>query len=174
MSVAPGRWTPVEGSAMTAEGSWRIRPLAESDLPEVARIDAFHTGIEKPQYWTRMFRTLVTAGDDVVRIGVAAEADHGLAGYLVGEIRAFEFGSDACGWIVAVGVDERYLHTRVGSSLVREASARFREAGVTRVRTMVLRNDVPVLSFFRSNGFAGGAYVQLELELDEEDDQGTA
>jgi ribosomal protein S18 acetylase RimI-like enzyme len=117
-----------------------------------------------------VFRTLATPEDDVVRIGVAAEAPHGLAGYLIGEIRAFEFGSEACGWIVAVGVDQPYLHTRVGSSLVREASARFRAAGVSRVRTMVRRNDVPVLSFFRSNGFAGGAYVQLELELDEDDD----
>ena len=30
---------------------------------------------------------------------------------------------------------------------------------------MMRRNDVPVLSFFRSQGFAGGPYVQLELEL---------
>jgi hypothetical protein len=28
---------------------------------------------------------------------------------------------------------------------------------------MVRRNDVPVLTFFRTNGFAGGPYVQLEL-----------
>jgi ribosomal protein S18 acetylase RimI-like enzyme len=155
--------------AMAADGTWRIRPLQEHDLAEVARIDALHTGVQKPQYWTRVFRTLVRADDDVVRIGVVAEAAHGLAGYLIGEIRAFEFGSEACGWIFAVGVDQPYLHTRVGSSLVREAAARFRAAGVAKVRTMVRRNDVPVLSFFRSNGFAGGAYVQLELDLDEYD-----
>jgi hypothetical protein len=30
---------------------------------------------------------------------------------------------------------------------------------------MVRRNDVPVLSFFRANGFVGGEFVQLELDL---------
>jgi hypothetical protein len=30
---------------------------------------------------------------------------------------------------------------------------------------MVRRTDVPVLAFFRSSGFAGGAYVQLELDV---------
>ena len=28
---------------------------------------------------------------------------------------------------------------------------------------MVRRNNVPVLTFFRTNGFVGGPYVQLEL-----------
>lgn len=44
--------------------------------------------------------------------------------------------------------------------------ARFRDLGVSRVRTMVRRNDVPVLSFFRSSRFVGGPYVQLERDLD--------
>jgi hypothetical protein len=30
---------------------------------------------------------------------------------------------------------------------------------------MVRRADVPVLAFFRSSGFAGGPYVQLELDV---------
>ena len=42
---------------------------------------------------------------------------------------------------------------------------RFRALGVTQVRTMVRRNDVPVTAFFRSNGFVGGSFAQLELEL---------
>jgi hypothetical protein len=29
---------------------------------------------------------------------------------------------------------------------------------------MVRRTDVPVLAFFRAFGFAGGSYVQLELD----------
>ena len=32
---------------------------------------------------------------------------------------------------------------------------------------MVRGDNVPVLSFFRSNRFMGGPFVQLELELDE-------
>jgi ribosomal protein S18 acetylase RimI-like enzyme len=147
----------------------RIRPLARGDLPEVARIDAHHTGLEKPRYWRRIFNALLQPPDDVIRIGLAAEADTGLAGYLIGEIRAFEFGSEPCGWIFAVGIDPRHLRGSVGSMLIQEATTRFRAAGVSRVRTMVRRNDVPVLSFFRTNGFAGGPYVQLEIDLDDQE-----
>lgn len=147
----------------------RIRPLTRADMSEVARIDAHHTGLEKPKYWRRVFTDLLRAPDDVTRIGLAAEGEDGLAGYLIGDIRAFEFGSEPCGWIVAVGIDPRHLRGSVGSSLMQEARARFREAGVSRVRTMVRRNDVPVLAFFRTNGFAGGPYVQLEIDLDDEE-----
>jgi ribosomal protein S18 acetylase RimI-like enzyme len=148
----------------------RIRPLTRADLPEVARIDAHHTGLEKPRYWRRVFNDLLADGDDVTRIGLAAEAGDGLAGYLIGDVRAFEFGSEPCGWIIAVGIDPRHLRGSVGSTLMRDARARFREAGVSRVRTMVRRNDVRVLSFFRANGFAGGPYVQLEIDLDDEEE----
>ena len=55
----------------------------------------------------------------------------------------------------------------IASRLLAEACRRFAHGGVTRVRTMVRRNDVPVLSFFRSNGFVGGSFVQLELDLGE-------
>jgi hypothetical protein len=41
--------------------------------------------------------------------------------------------------------------------------------GVHKVRTMVARNDVPVLAFFRASGFVGGPFVQLELHLDVEE-----
>jgi ribosomal protein S18 acetylase RimI-like enzyme len=154
-------------AAGEAPASVRIRPLARADLQDVSRIDAHHTGLEKPRYWRRVFNDLLRPSDDVTRIGLAADADQGLAGYLIGEIRAFEFGSEPCGWIVAVGIDPRRLRGNVGSMLMQEANARFRAAGASRVRTMVQRNDVPLLAFFRTNGFAGGPYVQLEIDLDE-------
>ena len=45
---------------------------------------------------------------------------------------------------------------------------RFKESGIRHIRTMVGRNNVPVLSFFRANGFVGGTFVQLELDLEGE------
>ena len=88
-----------------------------------------------------------------------------LVGYVTGEIRAFEFGSEACGWILTVGVHPECAREGVASGLLAAACRRFQEAGVTRVRTMVQRSDVPVLSFFRANGFVGGSFVQMELDL---------
>jgi ribosomal protein S18 acetylase RimI-like enzyme len=89
-------------------------------------------------------------------------------GFVCGENRAFEFGSEPCGWIFAVAVHPSHTRQGIASSLVGEACRRLRAAGVSRVRTMVRRNDLPLLSFFRASGFEGGSFVQLELDLDAE------
>jgi ribosomal protein S18 acetylase RimI-like enzyme len=144
-------------------GVARIRPLARRDLAGVVRIDAIHTGAAQRSYWTRLFREFLAPARGRQRVALAADVDGALAGFLLADVRAFEFGSEPCGWILEVGVDPRDTRQGVASALLAEAVRRLRAAGVTTVRTMVRRNNVPVLTFFRTNGFAGGPYVQLEL-----------
>jgi ribosomal protein S18 acetylase RimI-like enzyme len=154
-------------SATPADLAAEVRKLRADDLDDVVRIDALHTGQRKPEYWQRVFRDFFDGERDELRVGLAAEAAGVVQGYLLGEVRAFEFGSEACGWVFGVGVDRSNLRSGVASSLLAEACRQFAQNGITRVRTMVRRNDVPVLSFFRSNGFVGGSFVQLELDLGE-------
>lgn len=127
------------------------------------RIDATLTGATQETYWKRIFREALAPRSDRMRIALAAEVGGSLAGFLFGDVRAFEFGSEPCGWILEVGVDPRYARRGIGTALLQEACRRFRADGIPTIRTMVRRNDVPVLTFFRTNGFAGGPYVQLEL-----------
>jgi len=147
----------------------RIRALAQTDLAEVVRIHELHTGVREPDYWEAVLRRVRLEGE-AREVALAAETDGGLAAFLFGEVRAFEFGSDPCGWVFAVGVDPRFARGGTASRLLDEAYRRFQAMGVDRVRTMVRRNDVPLLAFFRANGFAGGAFVQLERSLEEGDD----
>jgi ribosomal protein S18 acetylase RimI-like enzyme len=150
------------------QAALRVRDLTVEDLAAVVRIDALHTGEEKPDYWRRVMRDFLDTASGSKRIGLAAEDRGQLIGYLLGEVRAFEFGSDACGWIFAAGVEPDRLRHGVASTLLRESCERFRILGVAKVRTMVRRNSVDVLSFFRANGFVGGSFVQLELDLEEQ------
>lgn len=142
-----------------------IGPVRLADLNAVIRLDARLTGRRKPAYWRALFRTFVAPGRSSSRVGLAARDGTRLCGYLLGDVRAFEFGSAPCGWIFAVGVDPAAAHHGIGSALVAQARRRFGRAGVATVRTMVRRNDVSMLAFFRSNGFVGGSFTQLELEL---------
>jgi ribosomal protein S18 acetylase RimI-like enzyme len=142
-----------------------IRDLRQQDLPEVVRIDALQTGESKPDYWNRVFRDFLRGEGEPQRVGLCAAGKDSLVGYLLGEVRAFEFGSDTCGWIFAVGVDPAHLRKSIATGLLSVACRRFREAGIRQVRTMVGRSNVPVLSFFRANGFVGGSFVELELDL---------
>jgi ribosomal protein S18 acetylase RimI-like enzyme len=147
----------------------RIRALARDDLADVVRIDTFHTGEPKPEYWSRMLRDFVGPRAGRGHVGLAAELDGRVAGFVLGEVRAFEFGSEPCGWILEIGVDPDLARRGVASTLLGEAGRRLRAAGVSTIRTMVTRNNVPVLTFFRTNGFAAGPYVQLEWFDDKED-----
>lgn len=148
-----------------AAAELEIRSLGADDLQRVVAIDALRTGSRKPDYWARVFGETLDPDSKVVRVGLAAERAGVLVGYVTGEIRAFEFGSEACGWILTIGVDPACAREKVATSLLAAACRRFQEAGVAKVRTMVQRADVPVLSFFRANGFVGGSFVQLELDL---------
>lgn len=143
-----------------------VRALRPDDLDDVVRIDALHTGEDKPAYWTRVFRDFLGPDRNGVRVGLAAHDGGAVVGYLLGEVRAFEFGSEPCGWVFAVGVDTGSTRGGIATTLLAECCRRFREAGVERVRTMVRRDHVAVQAFFRANGFTAGRFVQLERELE--------
>ncbi len=144
-----------------------VRPLTPQDLDRVCEIDALHTGVAKPDYWRGVFADFLDPERHRGgKVGLATMAGDELAGYLLGEVRAFEFGSPPCGWVFSVGVAPEFDRSGHASTLLDEALRLFREEGVTTVRTMVLRDDIPVLSFFRARGFTGGAFYQLERRLD--------
>ena len=59
-----------------------VRPLRPDDLAQVVRIDAHHTGSEKPDYWQRIFREFLDPSGEPQRIGLAADRGDDSAGYL--------------------------------------------------------------------------------------------
>ncbi len=190
-SASPAPSSPPAGSPASASDALRIRPLRRDDLPEVVRIHGLHHGARTPAYWDEVWHRLsrdaghrfvalaaeAAAAGDAGRRGPRASRPRGsgsrLVAFLIGEVREFEFGSEPCGWVFAVGVDPRASRRGAATALLAEASRRFRAIGVRRVRTMVRRNDVPVLSFFRASGFTGGAFVQLERSLVGDEEEGT-
>ncbi len=137
------------------------------DLAAVSDLDAAYTGEKKQQYWRRIFGEFLHGSEAKTTIGIAAVQAGAVTGFLFGETRAFEFGSEVCGWVFSVGVDPTQTRAGIATAMLGEAMHRFRQAGVSVVRTMVKRNNIPVLSFFRSNGFTGGSFHQLEFQLEE-------
>ena len=97
---------------------------------------------------------------------LAAEAEGCVIGFIAGDVRAFEFGSEPCGWVFALNVDPSVRDKNAGTRLFEELCNRFRQAGVAKVRTMLARNNDLVLAFFRSLGMMAGPFIQLEKDLD--------
>ena len=135
-----------------------IRPVQTSDLPAISALDRRLTGSDKPQYWQDML------GPD--RHFLVAETDKkALAGFIAGEIRAWEFGQPAAGWVFAIQIEPRLRLHGVGTQLFEALVARFKAKGVTRVRTLVDRKDHLILSFFRAQGMVAGPSLQLDKDL---------
>ena len=135
-----------------------IRPAQASDLPAISALDARLTGGAKPEYWQDM----LAPG----RHFLVAESARGvLAGFIVGEVRAWEFGQPPAGWVFAIQVDPRLRLKGAGSQLFEALVGRFKTEGVTRVRTLVDRKDHPILSFFRAQGMVAGPSLQLDKDL---------
>lgn len=156
-----------------AASAVRLRRIVPDDLERVIEIDARHRGQAVPEYWREVRDAFLARGRGGVRVALGAvlnragdgDGDDRLVGFLFGEVRAFEFGSEPCGWVFAVGVEEGHQRAGIASALLAGACRRFHDSGIARVRTMVRRTDVPVLAFFRAHGFAAGEFTQLELEL---------
>jgi ribosomal protein S18 acetylase RimI-like enzyme len=135
-----------------------IRPAQASDLRAISALDRRETGVAKPSYWREML-----APD---RHFLVAETDKGaLAGFIAGEIRAWEFGQPPAGWVFAIQIDPELRLKGVGSELFDALVARFKAKGVRRVRTLVERKDHLILSFFRAQGMVAGPSLQLDKDL---------
>jgi len=151
-------------SSQSEQGDTRIRAARGADLAAVVALDAMDTGIAKPAYWKSRFEWY--AGRYPDRFFLVAERQGEMLGFIVGEVRAWEFGSPPSGWVFAIGVSpEARLHG-LGTMLFDEMCVRFRKAGVQVVRTMLAKDDRLIMSFFRSLGMMAGPFIQLEKGLD--------
>jgi GNAT superfamily N-acetyltransferase len=141
-----------------------VRPARPSDLATVVAMDAEATGVEKPAYWKERFAWY--GGGHRDRFFLLAERAGEQVGFVVGEVRAWEFGSPPSGWIFAMSVRPSARLEGLGTLLFEAICARFRKAGVQMVRTMLAREDVLLMSFFRSQGMMAGPFIQLEKPLE--------
>ena len=142
-----------------------IRRAREADLAAIVALDAVTSGATKPGYWSGLFAEFSDA-QAANRVFLVAEFEGRLAGFITGEVRAFEFGAERCGWIFAVSVDPALRGRHVGTRLFEAICAVFASAGVDRVRTLVDRDADLVLAFFRGEGMIFGRFLQLEMSLD--------
>lgn len=140
-----------------------IRSARRRDLGQIVQIDAVITGLRKPAYWAGVLRRY--GGGRGQRFFLVAEIEDRVEGYVVGEVRDWEFGSPPCGWVFGIGVRPRTRLAGVGTRLYAAICNRFRKSGVTKVRTLLARDNGLVLAFFRSQGMTAAHFIPLELDL---------
>lgn len=149
--------------------SLRIRRVRPADVTRVVALDRRVTGLAKTRYWQDVFRRYGKRRPRdrffLIAEPVGSKSAPRLFGFIIGEVRAWEFGSSPCGWIFALSVEPGARLHGIGEALFNAISAEFTRAGVTKVRTMVARDGPLPMVFFRSQGMVAGPYIQLEMEL---------
>lgn len=140
--------------------------MRRGDLEQVIAIDATVTGQEKRPYWQRVYRRYGVPSSGEERHFLVALRGKDVVGFLIGEVRDWEFGSPPCGWVFAIDVAPDARQAGTGTLLLDALVAAFRRAGVRKLRTLLSRDNTVILSFFRSQGMMAGPLIPLEMDLD--------
>ena len=156
--------------ATKVESAVLVRRVRAADISQVIALDTRVTKLAKTGYWNDIFRRYgKQRGHErffLVAENRLSRPASRLLGFIIGEVRAWEFGSTPCGWVFALSVEPKARLHGIGSALFEAISGEFKNAGVGKMRTMVARDGRLPLLFFRGEGMIAGPYIQLEKDLD--------
>jgi ribosomal protein S18 acetylase RimI-like enzyme len=146
-------------------GAVTVRAVRRTDLDQVIALDAQETGLEKRDYWERVYKRYGRAARGEPSWFLVAVAGSSVVGFVIGEVRDWEFGSPPCGWLFAINIEQGARQAGIGSRLMSAFCDSLRAAGVRKLRTMLSRDNTLVLSFFRSHGMMAAPIIPLEMDL---------
>jgi len=147
-----------------------IRILGMEDLDDILSIEERIEKAQNSESKERMEYLRETAvyhlqhGEPMMNLG--AEIDEKLVGFILAEIRLWEFGrGERTGWIKVLGVDPEYQLRGVGHKLGETLFSHFKKKNIRKVRTLVDWYDGNLISYFKSLGFNILNMLPLEKEL---------
>ena len=104
--------------------------MRAADIPHVIGLDTRVTKLAKAEYWNDVFRRYgkqrLHERFFLVAEGRADAADTHVLGFIIGEIRAWEFGSTPCGWVFALSVEPEMRLQSVATELFEAISNEFK------------------------------------------------
>jgi ribosomal protein S18 acetylase RimI-like enzyme len=149
--------------AATGTEDVRIRPVDELDISAIVRIDEKVTGRYRPEDWERRIAYYLRRDPES---SFVAESGGQVVGFMLGEVRAGEFGlEEPTGWVEVLGVDPSARKLGLGRKLAEAMIAYFRKKGAKTVRTLVDTRMAEIGKFFESVGLAPSAIRVYEKPL---------
>jgi len=140
----------------------KFRGLSKDDLEQVVAIQASITRSQVSERWQKMLSDHVGSAE---QIGIVAELQGRVIGFIIGEIKVGGFGSELAGWFEMVGVMPEHMGSGIGRQLGRELLKSFHSQGVEEVFTAVRWDSGDMLAFFKSLGFDRSPLINLQLSL---------
>jgi ribosomal protein S18 acetylase RimI-like enzyme len=140
-----------------------IRPVDDLDIGQIVKIDEKLSGRYRPDEWERRLAYYIRRDPEAPCV---AEADGRVVGFMLGEVRAGEFGlEEPTGWIEVLGVDPDFAGRAVGRRLADAMLEHFRARGAKTARTLVEEDMAGLVGFFESVGFTAASLKPFIKEL---------
>lgn len=149
-------WQPITAGLI-------IRPLLTQDMLVILEIQRqLQPSDEDSQAnFAQAMKYHIESGDAALRLG--AELQGQLVGFIVGEIRDWEFGGgEKTGWIKALMVAPEYHGRGIGRQLGQALLEHFYSRRIESVRTLVDWYAGELLAYFRTLGFEIMPMLPLE------------
>ncbi|MGB3398704.1 MAG: GNAT family N-acetyltransferase [Candidatus Deferrimicrobiaceae bacterium] len=139
-----------------------VRKMRTQDAEAILRINEKITGTPHEAQWESKIIDHLSSHP----LGCLVAEDGGdVVGFILGDIRGWEFAIPKSGWIEIVGVDPEYQGKGVARALIEKLHVFFRNHNVERVMTMVNWNDGGLVSFFRRLGFERSEFIILDKKV---------
>jgi ribosomal protein S18 acetylase RimI-like enzyme len=138
-----------------------VRLLDPEDLDAIVRIDARRSGRRRREFYERRIREVTRDSD--IKIGLVAEIDGAVAGFLLGRLYFGEFGvPEPLAIIDAIGVDPGFAGRHAGGALLSQLETNLRAIGVEKIRTHVEWKLFELIRFLGGKGFEPVPILCLE------------
>ena len=146
-----------------AESEILIRALEDTDLEGIIELDEKIGGEYRPEAWEDRLGYYLRRDPEASSV---AELDGRVVGFMLGEVRAGEFGlEEPTGWIEVLGVDPDARGRAVGRQLFERMLEIFRQRGARSVRTLVDQEMSELAGFFTALGFEPARIQALHFEI---------
>ncbi len=141
-----------------------VRSLVQADIPAMVDIERAITHSVELEALERTLQAYIHQGDADLLLG--AETDDELIGFLIGELRPWEFGEEeSVAWIKVVGVHPRHQGKGIGRKLGEAFLENLKAKGSVRMRTLVPWDSGDLITYFKALGFDRSQYVVLERRV---------
>jgi len=142
-----------------------IRTMEERDIPRAVEIESAIMGAKRSTTLRGSLTAYLAKGER--NACLVAEAEGKVVGFLVGDVRTWDFGEDQeIGWIRIVGIDPAFQGHGVGKALGEALMRYFETRGITTVRTTVEWDAGDLIAYFRTLGFERSGFIGLEKLLE--------
>ncbi len=140
----------------------RIRPMVMADIPSIIAIDNKITDKNRASTWETNVGAYLQGGPALCRV---AAVDGEVVGFILGDIKGWDYGIPEGGWIDIMGVDPDYQGMGIGKQLVNSFVEHCSKAGKKKIHALVKASDEKTKTFFQSIDFHQGELIDIERNL---------